>query len=109
MKIGRVFIQTTRRASSDVQLGTRKPGRSRVVLTAVCAAGTQRWRAPDCSEAHGREIIARLPRCEAWPVDAIRLDAYDADAGAGGFYAKCGTARSGAPYLTRRLFTTSRC
>lgn len=25
-----------------------------------------------------------------WPTDAIRLDAYDADAGAGEFYAKCG-------------------
>lgn len=31
------------------------------------------------------EAIAR-----AWPADAIRLDAYDADAGAGPFYAKCG-------------------
>jgi hypothetical protein len=26
----------------------------------------------------------------AWPGDAIRLDAYDAEAGAGKFYAKCG-------------------
>ena len=26
----------------------------------------------------------------AWPADGIRLDAYDADAGAGPFYAKCG-------------------
>jgi GNAT superfamily N-acetyltransferase len=26
----------------------------------------------------------------AWPADAIRLDAYDAAGGAGGFYAKCG-------------------
>ncbi len=26
----------------------------------------------------------------AWPADAIRLDAYDADAGAGPFYARCG-------------------
>jgi len=26
----------------------------------------------------------------AWPADAIRLDAYDADAGAAPFYAKCG-------------------
>ena len=26
----------------------------------------------------------------AWPADAIRLDAFDADAGAGRFYAKCG-------------------
>ncbi|MGZ3332716.1 MAG: GNAT family N-acetyltransferase [Gemmatimonadaceae bacterium] len=25
-----------------------------------------------------------------WPADAIRLDAYDADAGAGMFYARCG-------------------
>jgi GNAT superfamily N-acetyltransferase len=26
----------------------------------------------------------------AWPADAIRLDAYDAEAGAGAFYARCG-------------------
>lgn len=26
----------------------------------------------------------------AWPADAIRLDAYDAEAGAGSFYARCG-------------------
>ena len=26
----------------------------------------------------------------SWPADAIRLDAYDAPAGAGGFYASCG-------------------
>ena len=26
----------------------------------------------------------------AWPADSIRLDAYDADAGAGRFYARCG-------------------
>ena len=27
---------------------------------------------------------------QEWPADAIRLDAYNADAGAGSFYAKCG-------------------
>jgi GNAT superfamily N-acetyltransferase len=27
---------------------------------------------------------------QAWPADAIRLDAYDSVAGAGEFYAKCG-------------------
>ena len=27
---------------------------------------------------------------KAWPADAIRLDAYDAEAGAGSFYARCG-------------------
>jgi GNAT superfamily N-acetyltransferase len=30
-----------------------------------------------------------------WPTDAVRLDAYDADAGAGGFYARCGFAERG--------------
>jgi GNAT superfamily N-acetyltransferase len=30
-----------------------------------------------------------------WPGDAIRLDAYDADAGAGGFYARCGFRETG--------------
>jgi GNAT superfamily N-acetyltransferase len=30
-----------------------------------------------------------------WPADAIRLDAWDADAGASGFYAKCGFAERG--------------
>jgi GNAT superfamily N-acetyltransferase len=30
-------------------------------------------------------VVAR-----GWPADAIRLDSYDADAGAGPFYAKCG-------------------
>lgn len=34
------------------------------------------------------EEAKRLGR--EWPADAIRLDAYDADAGAGGFYSKCG-------------------
>lgn len=34
-----------------------------------------------------------------WPTNAIRLDAYDAEAGAGGFYAACGfEARGGKDY-----------
>jgi GNAT superfamily N-acetyltransferase len=31
----------------------------------------------------------------AWPAGAIRLDAYDADAGAGEFYARCGYSERG--------------
>jgi GNAT superfamily N-acetyltransferase len=34
------------------------------------------------------EEVKRLAR--AWPTDAIRLDAFDAEAGAGPFYAHCG-------------------
>ncbi|HEX5322644.1 MAG TPA: GNAT family N-acetyltransferase [Capsulimonadaceae bacterium] len=39
----------------------------------------------------GRRCIEEARRiARDWPGDAIRLDAYDAEAGAGGFYAKCG-------------------
>ena len=32
---------------------------------------------------------------EKWPADAIRLDAFDADAGSGGFYGRCGFTERG--------------
>jgi len=39
----------------------------------------------------GRRCLAEATRiARNWPSDAIRLDAYDADAGAGDFYRKCG-------------------
>lgn len=48
------------------------------------------------SVAHQAKGLGRLALQDAitvarkWPADAIRLDAYDADAGAGQFYANCG-------------------
>jgi len=40
----------------------------------------------------------------SWPADSIRLDAFDAGAGAGPFYAKCGYAERGrATYRSVRL------
>ena len=45
---------------------------------------------------HQRKGVGRCLLKEAeslarkWPADAIRLDAFDADAGAGGFYARSG-------------------
>jgi ribosomal protein S18 acetylase RimI-like enzyme len=39
----------------------------------------------------GRSLMKEAEaHARAWPADAIRLDAFDADAGAGGFYVKCG-------------------
>ena len=39
----------------------------------------------------GRRALADAAAiAAAWPADAIRLDAYDAEAGAGVFYARCG-------------------
>lgn len=39
----------------------------------------------------GRALLEEADRAaRTWPADAIRLDAYDAAAGAGGFYRSCG-------------------
>jgi GNAT superfamily N-acetyltransferase len=39
----------------------------------------------------GRYLVERaVDTAREWPADAIRLDAYDSPAGAGGFYTKCG-------------------
>jgi len=39
----------------------------------------------------GRQCLAEAERlARAWPASALRLDAYDATAGAGTFYARCG-------------------
>ena len=39
----------------------------------------------------GRQLMKEAEAiAQAWPADAIRLDAFDAAAGAGPFYAKCG-------------------
>jgi GNAT superfamily N-acetyltransferase len=53
------------------------------------------------SVAHQRSGLGRQALDDAlritrdWPAHAIRLDAYDADAGAGEFYAKCGYSKRG--------------
>jgi GNAT superfamily N-acetyltransferase len=49
----------------------------------------------------GRWCLSEAERiAKAWPADAIRLDAYDAEAGAGRFYASCGWTEVGrAVYL----------
>lgn len=44
----------------------------------------------------GRQLIDRVKAmAKEWPVDAIRLDAYDGAAGAGPFYKKCGFKKLG--------------
>lgn len=44
----------------------------------------------------GRQCLEEAKRtAKSFPADAIRLDAYDAKAGAGGFYARCGWVETG--------------
>ena len=53
------------------------------------------------SVAHQREGLGRIALedaamvAAAWPANAIRLDAWDADAGAGRFYERCGYQQRG--------------
>ena len=49
-------------------------------------------------QGHGLGRLALGDACtitQQWPAEAIRLDAYDAQAGAGGFYARCGFTERG--------------
>jgi len=49
-------------------------------------------------QGHGFGRLAMEDACATamtWPADAIRLDAYDAEAGAGEFYTKCGFTERG--------------
>jgi GNAT superfamily N-acetyltransferase len=44
----------------------------------------------------GRQCLETIKWiAKSWPADALRLDAYDAKAGAGGFYASCGWHETG--------------
>ncbi len=84
-----------RRILTVVRLATKKPWAIDVshftpVRRALYLTGMT------VSVAHQRQGLGRLAFGDAkavamaWPADAIRLDAYDADAGAGACYAKCG-------------------
>ncbi len=96
MRRGSVFIARNRnRLIATLTLSTRKPwaidtkyfspGKRPLYLTSMAVS-------PD----HQRKGIGKLCLDEArriakeWPGDAIRLDAYDDESGAGEFYRKCG-------------------
>jgi GNAT superfamily N-acetyltransferase len=106
-------LVTERGAALAVRRGRVRVGRSgKRVLTALRLATKKPW-AIDVSYftpvkrplyltgiavsvAHQGQGLGRLAIEDAfaiarsWPADAIRLDAYDAAAGAGGFYLNCG-------------------
>ena len=85
---------------ATLALSTRKPWaidtayftkcKKPIYLTAMAVAPDEQRKGIGrlCAE---RAIVA----ARDWPSDAIRLDAYDAPAGAGEFYAKCGFSETG--------------
>jgi GNAT superfamily N-acetyltransferase len=96
MRTGRVYVaRRGRRLAATLCLATKKPWaiepkyftpvRRPVYLTDMAVT-------PDLQrQGIGRRCLAEALRlARDWPAQAIRLDAYDAAAGAGGFYQRCG-------------------
>jgi GNAT superfamily N-acetyltransferase len=90
-----VLAKRGRRLLGTLRLATKKPWaidvawftpvkRALYLLDMAVDPGAQREGVGRALLEHAREVA------RAWPADAIRLDAYDAPAGAGPFYAKCG-------------------
>jgi GNAT superfamily N-acetyltransferase len=101
MRTSRVFVA---RHGTEVvgtfRLATKKPWAIDTNYFTVCrkALYLQVMAVALASQRHGigrccLEEAKRIAR--SWPADAIRLDAFDADAGAGGFYARCGFSEVG--------------
>jgi GNAT superfamily N-acetyltransferase len=101
MRTSKVFVaRLGREMVGTLRLTTRKPwaintsyfstsARPLYLLGMAIAPPLQR-------QGLGRLCMKEAERiARAWPADAIRLDAFDADAGAGGFYARCGYTKVG--------------
>ena len=87
-RIGDAIVGTLRLATMKpwaIDVAYFTPARRPLYLSDM--AVTPEWQ----GQGIGRALLAEaVTLAEAWPGDAIRLDAYDAPAGAGGFYAACG-------------------
>ena len=88
------------RVVAVARLATKKPWAIDVTFFTNCARPlylSDMTVAPDCQgRGFGRLCLEECVRvARAWPGGAVRLDAYDAPAGAGSFYAKCGFTERG--------------
>ncbi len=81
--VATLSLQTKKPWAIDVSYFT--PVKKSLYLTAMAVFPTMQ------RQGLGRRLLTEaIKHARAFPADAIRLDAFDADAGAGSFYAKCG-------------------
>ena len=101
MRTSRVFVaREDAEIGATLRLATKKPwaidvsyftpcSRPLYLLAMAVAPARQR-------KGLGRKCLEEATRAaRRWPADAVRLDAFDAEAGAGGFYARCGWSEVG--------------
>jgi GNAT superfamily N-acetyltransferase len=94
-KPGLFVARRGRRLIATLRLATKKPWAIDPTYFTACRVPlylTNMAVDPELQRAGiGRACLDDAVRiARDWPADAIRLDAYDAAAGAGGFYARCG-------------------
>lgn len=81
--VGTLILQTKKTWAIDVSYFT--PVKKSLYLTGMAVLPAMQ------KQGVGRALLEEATKiARRWPSDAIRLDAWDADAGAGPFYAKCG-------------------
>ncbi len=101
MRASRVYVARQRAmVVATLRLATKKPwaidtsyfapcGKPLYLVGMAVAPGHQR-------QGIGRRCLEEARRlAKEWPAEAIRLDAFAGDAGAGGFYASCGCVEVG--------------
>jgi len=101
MRISRVFVaRDSAEILATLRLATKKPW---AIDTSYFTTCRQPLYLHDMAvtpamqrQGIGRRCLEEAKRIAmAWPAEAIRLDAYDAEAGAGPFYAACGYTEAG--------------
>jgi len=96
MRTSRVFVaKRGDRAIATLALTTKKPWAIDTAWFTPCARALYLLSMAVDPELQrlgiGRHAVEQaVAIAREWPADAVRLDAYDAEAGAAGFYASCG-------------------
>ena len=86
--VGTLNLQTKKPWAIDVSYFT--PVKRAIYLTGMAVLPSAQ------GKGIGKALLEEAAKqVRAWPADAIRLDAWDADAGAGEFYRKCGFRETG--------------
>jgi len=81
--VGTLHLPTKKPWAIDVSYFT--PVKKTLYLTHMAVIPATQRQGIGC-----RLLDEAVKQARDWPADAIRLDAFDADAGAGAFYTKCG-------------------